>query len=165
MNPYGPNPGPIPPGPHQARSRLASRPAFWVAIAVTAVLAGSCGVGIAGSEQSGTSDKQALTATDTQPTATVTATVTATPPALKAEPQATVTKDVRVEVTVTQTVTEQAESRPDGGGSDDGGGGSDDNAYYRNCDAARAAGAAPVRVGDPGYGRHLDRDGDGVACE
>ncbi|MDQ1713359.1 MAG: hypothetical protein QOE45_2809 [Frankiaceae bacterium] len=37
--------------------------------------------------------------------------------------------------------------------------------YYRNCDAARAAGAAPVRRGDPGYGPHLDRDGDGIACE
>lgn len=36
---------------------------------------------------------------------------------------------------------------------------------YRNCTAARAAGAAPVRRGDPGYGRHLDRDGDGVGCE
>lgn len=37
--------------------------------------------------------------------------------------------------------------------------------YYRNCSAARAAGAAPVRVGDLGYARHLDRDGDGVGCE
>ena len=37
--------------------------------------------------------------------------------------------------------------------------------YYRNCSEARAAGAAPVRAGDPGYGRHLDRDGDGVGCE
>ncbi len=36
---------------------------------------------------------------------------------------------------------------------------------YANCAQARAAGAAPVRVGDPGYGRHLDRDGDGVGCE
>lgn len=36
---------------------------------------------------------------------------------------------------------------------------------FRNCAAARAAGAAPVRSGDPGYGRHLDRDGDGVGCE
>lgn len=36
---------------------------------------------------------------------------------------------------------------------------------FRNCSAARAAGAAPVRAGDPGYGRHLDRDGDGVGCE
>lgn len=36
---------------------------------------------------------------------------------------------------------------------------------YANCSEARAAGAAPVRVGEPGYGRHLDRDGDGVGCE
>ncbi|WP_349679245.1 MULTISPECIES: excalibur calcium-binding domain-containing protein [unclassified Brevundimonas] len=39
------------------------------------------------------------------------------------------------------------------------------SAYYRNCAAARAAGAAPVRRGDPGYARRLDRDGDGVGCE
>lgn len=38
-------------------------------------------------------------------------------------------------------------------------------AYYPNCSAARAAGAAPVYAGQPGYGSHLDRDGDGVACE
>jgi len=37
--------------------------------------------------------------------------------------------------------------------------------YYRNCTAARAAGAAPVRAGDPGYGPHLDRDRDGIGCE
>lgn len=36
---------------------------------------------------------------------------------------------------------------------------------FRNCTAARAAGAAPVRRGDPGYGQHLDRDNDGVGCE
>jgi hypothetical protein len=36
---------------------------------------------------------------------------------------------------------------------------------YANCDAVRAAGAAPVRRGDPGYAPHLDRDGDGVGCE
>ena len=37
--------------------------------------------------------------------------------------------------------------------------------YYANCTAARTAGAAPVRAGQPGYGSHLDRDGDGVGCE
>lgn len=37
--------------------------------------------------------------------------------------------------------------------------------YYRNCTAARAAGAAPVYAGDPGYAAHLDRDNDGVGCE
>ncbi|GAB3703403.1 excalibur calcium-binding domain-containing protein [Corynebacterium nasicanis] len=36
---------------------------------------------------------------------------------------------------------------------------------FRNCAAARAAGAAPVYAGQPGYGSHLDRDGDGVGCE
>jgi hypothetical protein len=36
---------------------------------------------------------------------------------------------------------------------------------FANCTAARMAGAAPVRRGDPGYGPHLDRDNDGVACE
>jgi hypothetical protein len=39
------------------------------------------------------------------------------------------------------------------------------NVSYANCSAARAAGAAPVRRGDPGYSRKLDRDGDGVGCE
>lgn len=37
--------------------------------------------------------------------------------------------------------------------------------YFANCAAARAAGAAPVRAGSPGYSRKLDRDGDGVGCE
>ena len=37
--------------------------------------------------------------------------------------------------------------------------------YYPNCAAARAAGAAPIYRGQPGYGPHLDRDGDGKACE
>ena len=36
---------------------------------------------------------------------------------------------------------------------------------YANCTAARAAGAAPVLRGEPGYGRHLDRDNDGIGCE
>ena len=36
---------------------------------------------------------------------------------------------------------------------------------FANCAEARAAGAAPVRRGDPGYGPHLDRDNDGVGCE
>lgn len=36
---------------------------------------------------------------------------------------------------------------------------------FANCAAARAAGAAPVRLGDPGYSPRLDRDGDGIGCE
>ncbi|WP_406239578.1 excalibur calcium-binding domain-containing protein [Nocardia sp. NBC_01009] len=37
--------------------------------------------------------------------------------------------------------------------------------YYPNCAAARAAGAAPLRRGEPGYSSKLDRDNDGIACE
>ncbi|WP_307814472.1 excalibur calcium-binding domain-containing protein [Glycomyces sp. YM15] len=61
----------------------------------------------------------------------------------------------------------------DSSGSDSGsgGGGNDDDdddgesVYYKNCDAVRAAGAAPIHSGEPGYGSHLDRDGDGTGCE
>nr|WP_221269878.1 excalibur calcium-binding domain-containing protein [Deinococcus budaensis] len=36
---------------------------------------------------------------------------------------------------------------------------------YRSCAEARAAEAAPLRRGQPGYNPALDRDRDGVACE
>ena len=39
------------------------------------------------------------------------------------------------------------------------------SAYYRNCDAARAAGAAPIYRGQPGYREGMDGDSDGIACE
>ena len=39
------------------------------------------------------------------------------------------------------------------------------NVYYPNCKAAKAAGAAPLYQGEPGYRAGLDRDQDGVACE
>ena len=37
--------------------------------------------------------------------------------------------------------------------------------YYKNCTAAKAAGAAPIYKGSPGYGTHLDRDRDGIGCD
>ncbi len=37
--------------------------------------------------------------------------------------------------------------------------------FYQNCTAVRAAGAAPIRVGQPGFQPKFDRDGDGVGCE
>ncbi len=40
-----------------------------------------------------------------------------------------------------------------------------DDVYYANCAAVRAAGKAPLHVGQPGYRAGLDRDHDGVACE
>jgi endonuclease YncB( thermonuclease family) len=41
---------------------------------------------------------------------------------------------------------------------------SGESVYYANCDAARAAGAAPLHRGEPGYRAALDGDHDGVAC-
>ena len=37
--------------------------------------------------------------------------------------------------------------------------------FYKNCSEARAAGAAPIYRGEPGYREKLDRDNDGIACE
>jgi len=39
------------------------------------------------------------------------------------------------------------------------------SASYPNCAAAKAAGAAPLYAGEPGYSTKLDGDGDGIACE
>ncbi|KFK87781.1 hypothetical protein IX27_17915 [Streptomyces sp. JS01] len=96
-------------------------------------------------------------------TETATVTVTATP-----EPAPTVTKVKKVRVTVTAAPPEpkpakKPVARDDSSGSNGGSGGT--STYYQNCDAVRAAGASPIRSGQPGYGPHLDRDGDGVGCE
>lgn len=39
------------------------------------------------------------------------------------------------------------------------------SSYYENCSAARADGRSNIRRGERGYGEHLDRDSDGLACE
>ncbi|WP_228708068.1 excalibur calcium-binding domain-containing protein [Amycolatopsis keratiniphila] len=39
------------------------------------------------------------------------------------------------------------------------------NVYYKNCAAAKAAGAAPIHIGEPGYRPALDGDKDGTACD
>jgi endonuclease YncB( thermonuclease family) len=57
--------------------------------------------------------------------------------------------------TVQQPVAPQPTAKPDPPSS----------VSYKNCAAVKAAGAAPLYAGQPGYGSHLDRDGDGVACE
>ncbi|MGY6668287.1 excalibur calcium-binding domain-containing protein [Bacillus cereus] len=53
--------------------------------------------------------------------------------------------------------TQQAQTQPASGNTS--------SAYYKNCAAVRAAGKAPLYKGQPGYDSHLDRDGDGIACE
>ena len=147
---WGPQPEPTP------ERRMRRRPAFWLTIAGVWFLSVSC-TAMAMVD----APEQTKTAAKAQPvpavTKTVKETVTASP-----EPRATVTKKVRETVTARATVTKQA-STTSGGGTSSGGGGS--SVYYSNCSEARAAGAAPVYSSEPGYGRHLDRDGDGVGCD
>ena len=38
-------------------------------------------------------------------------------------------------------------------------------AYYSGCNEARAAGVAPLYIGEPGYRPQMDGDSDGIACE
>jgi Excalibur calcium-binding domain len=37
--------------------------------------------------------------------------------------------------------------------------------YWSGCNAARAAGVAPLYSGEPGYRPEMDGDSDGIACE
>lgn len=50
-------------------------------------------------------------------------------------------------------------------GADDRAGATESSVYYSGCDAARAAGAAPIYRGQPGYREGMDGDNDGIACE
>ena len=42
---------------------------------------------------------------------------------------------------------------------------SSSSVYYSGCQEARAAGAAPIYAGQPGYREEMDGDADGIACE
>ncbi len=42
---------------------------------------------------------------------------------------------------------------------------SESSVYYRGCREVRAAAAAPLYRGQPGYREGMDGDGDGIACE
>lgn len=131
--------------PKWARKRIAL-PALFTALLLGAAMGGS---GNASSPVQAAAAKPA-------PTVTVTTTATASP---KPAPTVTVTKKVKVAETVVDAPEAEVASESDSG--DDGGG----FVYYANCSEARAAGAAPLYRGDPGYAAHLDRDGDGDACE
>lgn len=133
------------------RTESPARKASW---ALGATLAGFAALALTASACGGTGAAgEAAGAASPGPAPTVTVTATHT-----VEVSATETVETTATETVRETVTEQAPA-PGGGG------GRTRDEFYENCDAARAAGAAPVREGDPGYGPHLDRDGDGVGCE
>lgn len=159
--------------PNSKWNWLTSRPV----IGMTALLIG-WGMGSGGSQPAST---ETMTAA---PLATATRTVTAEPRAVPtvtvtATKTATATATVTATATATATITVEAQSVADNatrgtaesnglsgavglsGTSSDSGSAS----YYANCSEAKAAGVAPLRVGDPGYRQGLDRDDDGVACE
>ncbi|WP_314172839.1 excalibur calcium-binding domain-containing protein [Streptomyces winkii] len=119
-------------------------------------------LGTAGESGSAAPEERAVASATPRPTATATVTETAAP---EAEPAPTVTETEKVKVRTTVTVTAKPhDNGTSGSGSGSGSGGSG-SVHYGNCSEARAAGAAPVHRGEPGYGRHLDRDGDGVGCD
>jgi hypothetical protein len=155
-NPY--TPAPVPPtvsrsAPKWARKRYLL-PALGLAFFV-GIGAGASGEDPKATDVKTTSAKPA--AAKPQPTVTVTATVTAPAKAPEPAPTVTATKTVKV----TRTVTAQPAA---GSGSDDSGS-TDTDVYYANCSEVRAAGAAPIYRGEPGYASHLDRDNDGIACD
>lgn len=166
---------PMPPaGGFQTKKRPWFRRTAPVASGV-GVLALAVGVAMGTDAEPNAVPASFVTATELQTvmateTATAFATVTAEPtstPTVTVMATEFVTVVATEMVTVTETVTEKVAvaAAVDLGDDDD----DDDSApaavYYKNCSAAKAAGAAPVRRGDPGYGKHLDRDGDGVGCE
>ncbi|TRO56236.1 excalibur calcium-binding domain-containing protein [Streptomyces sp. IB201691-2A2] len=126
---------------------VATAVGLFVCLVVLAIVLASCGSEDEEPRTPSTSSTPARTSDSAEPTPTdsATATVTVTPPP---RPPETVT------TTAEPSLEETTEESP-----------TDSDVYYENCDAAREAGAAPVHSGDPGYGPHLDRDGDGVACE
>ncbi|MEU0668003.1 excalibur calcium-binding domain-containing protein [Streptomyces lavendulocolor] len=119
------------------------------------------GCGALGSEDSSKPTTKAAPAPAATVTTTATATVTATPSAAPA-PTVTATRTVTATATVTRQAPAAADDSSDAAADTDTDSGS---VYYANCTAARAAGAAPVHRGEPGYASHLDRDNDGVGCD
>ncbi|GAA2453145.1 excalibur calcium-binding domain-containing protein [Streptomyces lavendulocolor] len=115
------------------------------------------GCGALGSEDTSKPTTKAAPAPAVTVTTTATATVTATPSAAPA-PTVTATRTVTATATVTRQAPAAADDSSDAA-ADTG------SVYYANCAAARAAGAAPVHRGEPGYASHLDRDNDGVGCD
>lgn len=122
---------------------------FWIIIGATAFLAGSCGA-VAGASGSNSADA------DPEPAVTATVTKTAKP-----GPTVTVTKRAKAKPVPTVTVTMTA--RTAAADDDEASGPAD--VSYENCAEVRAAGAAPIHRGEPGYSSDLDRDDDGVACD
>lgn len=106
-------------------------------------------------------------ATVTAPTVTVRPTVTVTPTQSASRPAgvASVPKKTTKPPTARATTAKPTVRRTTQPTREPTATKSSTSVYYANCSEVRAAGAAPIRRGDPGYSSKLDRDGDGIACE
>lgn len=116
-----------------------------------ATVTSSATVTVTASVSSSTPRSTATTTTTTPPAIATTTTTVAAPP----NPGITETGTRTPVPTLDYTSPPRTTSEASGGGA----------TYYRNCDEVRAAGAAPLRRGDPGYRLGLDREKDGIACE
>ncbi|OBA73813.1 excalibur calcium-binding domain-containing protein [Gordonia sp. 852002-10350_SCH5691597] len=162
--PYGP-------APSGSSSKISRKAIIAGGVGAFFLMIASCGVGTAIGGSDGPQAAPTVTSTTTltetsaasNETVWRTTTVTATPTASTGTTGTTTTQAAddadntpRGFVgTRTQTAVAPTTTSDSGGGS----------AYYASCAAARAAGAAPLYSGQPGYSSKLDRDGDGVACE
>lgn len=133
------------------------------------------GVGIgAGAQNSPTPAPIAAPVTAT-PTPTPTVTPTPTPTPTPTTPPTTVAPEATQEPAPAPEpdADTAADGSSDGGAAPvpiadipaDDGADAAPSAYYSSCAEAHDAGVTPLYEGDPGYGTHLDRDKDGVACE
>ena len=134
-----------------------------VLLGIGALLVLFIGIGIGGTGPS-ESDARALAALPTH-TSTVTVSPSAASTVTVTAPAETVTLPAETVTLPAETVTIPADTTSGFGLVAPGGSAGSASAYYANCSEARAAGAAPLYRGEPGYRSGLDRDDDGVACE
>lgn len=120
--------------------------------AITRVLEGCPGQVVPGGEQASTPTQTPATTT-AAPTPSKAAVPVATKPAVTPPPAAAPAPTTRQPASEAPAPARAVAPPPA------------KDVYYKNCSAAREAGAAPVLAGEPGYGKHLDRDGDGIGCE
>ncbi len=122
------------------------------------------GVGVGGSGKSGQTAAPAglVGAATVAPTVTTTVTTTASAP-----PAATVTTTAPAPPAETVTITAKPAAAPSAASTSEAAekAAGANAVYYANCTQAKAAGAAPMSRGEPGYRSGLDRDDDGVACD
>ncbi|MCI2238102.1 excalibur calcium-binding domain-containing protein [Kineococcus sp. TRM81007] len=129
------------------------------------VLFGACGAGLGALGDDAPTPAVTRTVA-ASPLPTVTSTAAAEPVVITAPPETSTAPAPPPVTAPAPTVYVDAPAAPEAGGDSGSGSGSGGGAvYYANCTAVRAAGADPIRAGDPGYSSKLDRDGDGIGCE